>query len=35
MLSIKNKDSHQCEDTDLVYVVVRTGPRAPRWWPLM
>jgi len=29
MLSlIKIKDIHQCEDTDHVYAIVRTGPRA-------
>jgi len=28
MLSIKVKDIHQCEDTDLVYAIVRTSPRA-------
>jgi len=25
---IINKDIHQCEDTDYVYVIVRTSPRA-------
>jgi len=28
MLSIKIKDIHQCEDTDHVYAIVRTSPRA-------
>jgi len=28
MLSIKIKDIHQCEDTNHVYAVVRTGPRS-------
>jgi len=41
MLSlIKIKDIYQCDDTDHVYAIVRTGPRAtwcqwaPCWWPL-
>jgi len=33
-LIIKIKDIHQCEDTDHVYAIVRTSPRAPCWWPL-
>jgi len=31
---IKIKDIHQCEDTDHVYSIFRTIPRAPCWWPL-
>jgi len=27
------KDIHQREDTDHAYVIFRTSPRAPRWWP--
>jgi len=40
-LIIKIKYIYQCEDTDRVYAVVKTGlwatwcPRAPCWWPLI
>jgi len=35
------KYTHRCEDTDRVYAIVRTSPRAmwcprePCWWPLL